>query len=284
MMSSGANSGVSPAANPTAPAPGPVGRLLRQWRGLRGLSQLDLALDANTSARHLSFVETGRARPSREMVQRFAEALDMPLRERNALLVAAGFAALYRETPLDDDVMALARRALEFILKAHEPFPALVMSRTWDLVAANQAAGRLMAWLGAGNVPGNTPPNVLRLLLHPDGLRPYIADWEAAAASLIARVRREDEPSGDETMAKLLDEVLRYPGVPRKWRAPDFDAEVLPLLPLTFEKDGVRSSWFTTIATFGTPQDVTLQELRIESFFPADEETEAAARALADAN
>ncbi len=270
----------APAPNPAATSP--VGGILKQWRGLRGLSQLELAHDANTSARHLSFVETGRARPSREMVQRFAEALDMPLRERNALLLAAGFAAVYRERPLDDDAMAQARRALEFILKAHEPFPALVMSRTWDLLAANQAAGRLMAWLGAGNAPVGTPPNVLRLLLHPDGLRPYIADWESAAASLIARARREDGPAGDETMARLLDEVLQYPGIPRKWRAPDFDAEVLPLLPLTFEKDGVRSSWFTTIATFGTPQDITLQELRIESFFPADEETEAAARAQAE--
>lgn len=269
-----------PAANP-APAPSPVGSIMRQWRGLRGLSQLDLAHDANTSARHLSFVETGRARPSREMVQRIAEALDMPLRERNALLVAAGFAAVYRERPLDDDAMVQARRALELILKSHEPFPALVMSRTWDLVAANQAAGRLMAWLGAGNAPVGTPPNVLRLLLHPDGLRPFIVDWETAAASLISRARREDGPARDEAMASLLDEVLGYPGVPRKWSAPDFDAEVPPLLPLTFEKDGVRSSWFTTIATFGTPQDITLQELRIESFFPADEETETAARALA---
>ena len=270
--------------NSPATAPSPVGRVLKQWRGIRGLSQLDLALDANTSARHLSFIETGRSRPSREMVQRIAEALDMPLRERNALLSAAGFAAAYRETPLDDEAMTQARRALEFLLKAHEPFPAVVMSRTWDLVAANQAAGRLMAWLGAENVPDNTPPNVLRLLLHPDGLRPYIANWEFAAASLIARARREDEPTGDDKMAKLLDEVLRYPGIPKKWRAPDFDAEVLPLLPLIFEKDGVRSSWFTTIATFGTPQDITLQELRIESFFPADEETESAARALAEAN
>ncbi|MCH8111716.1 MAG: helix-turn-helix transcriptional regulator [Proteobacteria bacterium] len=266
----------SPAANP---APSPVGSILKQWRGLRGLSQIDLAHNANTSARHLSFVETGRTRPSREMVQRFAEALDMPLRERNALLTAAGFAAVYRERPLDDDAMAQARRALELILKSHEPFPALVMSRTWDLLVANQAAGRLMAWLGAGNAPAGTPPNVLRLLLHPDGLRPFIVDWETAAASLISRARREEGPAGDGTMANLLDEVLRYPGVPHKWRAPDFDAEVLPLLPLTFEKDGVRSSWFTTIATFGTPQDITLQELRIESFFPADEETEAAARA-----
>lgn len=273
---------VNTARAPNPAATSPVGGILKQWRGLRGLSQLELAHDANTSARHLSFVETGRARPSREMVQRFAEALDMPLRERNALLLAAGFAAVYRERPLDDDAMVQARRALEFILKAHEPFPALVMSRTWDLLAANQAAGRLMAWLGAGNAPVGTPPNVLRLLLHPDGLRPYIADWESAAASLIARARREDGPAGDETMARLLDEVLQYPGIPRKWRAPDFDAEVLPLLPLTFEKDGVRSSWFTTIATFGTPQDITLQELRIESFFPADEETEAAARAQAE--
>lgn len=270
----------TPASNPAAPSP--VGSILRQWRGLRGLSQLDLAHDANTSARHLSFVETGRARPSREMVQRIAEALDMPLRDRNTLLSAAGFAAIYRETPLDDDALEHAQHALQFILKAHEPFPAVVMSRTWDLVAANGAAGRLMAWLGAGSAPAGTPPNVLRLLLHPDALRPYIADWEVAAATLIARARRENGPARDEVMTKLLDEVLQYPGVPDKWRAPDFDAEVLPLVPLTFEKDGVRSSWFTTIATFGTPQDITLQELRIESFFPADEETEAAARALAE--
>ena len=154
----------SPAADPS-----PVGRLLRQWRGLRGVSQLDLAHEANTSARHLSFVETGRARPSREMVQRLAEALDMPLRERNTLLTAAGFAAIYRETPLDDDAMEQARRALEFILKAHEPYPALVMTRTWDMVAANAAAGRLMEMLGAAGAHLGTPPNILRLLLHPEG-------------------------------------------------------------------------------------------------------------------
>ncbi len=267
-----------------AVAPSPVGRLLRQWRGLRGISQLDLAHEANTSARHLSFVETGRARPSREMVQRLAEALDVPLRERNALLAAAGFAAIYRETPLDDDTMEQVRRALEFILKAHEPYPALVMTRTWDMVAANAAAGRLMAMFGATGAPLGTPPNVLRLLLHPEGLRPYIADWEAAAASLIARARREGVFAGDETMTQLLEEVLSYPGVPRAWRAPDFDAAVAPLIPLTFEKDGARFSWFTTIATFGTPQDITLQELRIETFFPADEATEAAAKAMADEN
>ena len=261
----------------------PVGRIFRRWRARRGFSQLDLALAAATSARHLSFVETGRAGASRDLVLRLCEALELPLRERNGALLAAGYAPLYRETPLEDRAMAQVNRALDHMLSHHEPYPALVMNSYWDILRANPAAGRLMAFLldPPATAPAE-PPNVLRLLFHPDLLRPWIEDWETAAQVLIARAQREG-PNGapDERMAALIAEVLAYPGVPGHAVAP-IDEDPPPVLALSFVKNGVRSSWFTTIATFGTAQDITLQDLRIESFFPADDETEAFARALAD--
>lgn len=254
----------------------PFGAALKRWRAARGVSQLSLALDAGISSRHLSFVETGRSEPSRPMVLRLAEALDLPLRERNSLLQAAGYAPLYRARTLDDADMAQVRRAIDIVLTGHEPFPALVIDRWFNLVAANAATGRVMALLGLALEP---PLNLLRLILHPDQLRPYIVNWEEVAWPIVLRAKREFETFGaNEEATRLLDEILSYPGVPKEWHAPAFDGEAPPFLAMTFEKDGVQLSWFSTISTFGTAQDVTLQELHIENLYPADPETERFAR------
>jgi len=262
-----------------AKAPPPLGVLLRDYRGRAGLSQLDLALAAETSARHLSFVETGRAKPSPALLARLGEAMDLPLRERNALLLAAGFAPRFPERALDSDDLAVVRNALDHLLKAHEPYPALVLNGHWDLYMANAPAGALMANLGLDAVPGEGPPNLLRLLLHPDGLRRSMVDWEDAARVMMRRARNEELHRPSEVRRRLIEEVAGYPGVPADLGEPLPGEDPMPVLTVTFERDGMRSSWFTMVTTFGTPQDVTLQELSIESFFPADAETEAAVRA-----
>jgi transcriptional regulator with XRE-family HTH domain len=254
---------------------GQVGTLLRHWRAARRVSQLDLALDADVSSRHLSFVETGRSQPSREMVLRLAEALQVPLRERNSLLLAAGYAPVYRETDLGAPEMREARQAVEFILAQQEPYPAVVVDRHWNLLLANQATHRFLALFLPGPPAG--PPNAMRLMFDPQGLRPFVENWEDVAAHLIERVHRDaaGAPPNAPTRA-LLEELLAYPGVPTRWRTPQMDRAPSPLLSIAYRKDDLRLSVFSTITTFGTPQDVTLQELRIECFFPADETTRAA--------
>jgi transcriptional regulator with XRE-family HTH domain len=263
-----------PAAAEGAPV-GQVGTLLRHWRAARRVSQLDLALDADVSSRHLSFVETGRSQPSREMVLRLAEALQVPLRERNALLLAAGFAPVYRETDLGAPELREARQAVEFILAQQEPYPAVVVDRHWNLLMANQATQRFLGLFLPSPPAG--PPNAMRLMFDPRGLRPFVENWEDVAAHLIERVHRDaaGAPPDGETRA-LLEELLAYPGVPARWRTPQMDRAPAPFLSIAYRKDGLRLSVFSTITTFGTPQDVTLQELRIECFFPADESTRAA--------
>lgn len=254
------------------------GTTLRRWRRSRGMSQLDLALTAQTSSRHLSFLENDRASPSRTMVLRLAEALDVPLRERNALLTSAGFAAMFRETPLDAAAMREVRRALSLMLDKQEPYPALVIDRGWQVVMTNTACARLMSLLDLG--PGGQPLNLLRLMMHPAGLRSAIEDWEAGARMLLLQVRRELGAANDPVLASLLEEVLAYPGVASlEDQAPD--SRAMPVLPLILSQSGLRLSWFTTITTFGTPQDITLQELRVEMFYPADEATDRFARDLA---
>ena len=261
----------------TPPAPS-FGAALREWRRARGMSQLDLALSARSSARHLSFLENDRSRPSRAMVLRLAEALDVPLRERNALLAAAGFAAMFRETPLEAAEMGEIRRALSLMLDKQEPYPALVIDRGWRVVMINTACTRLMSLLDLE--AGGQPLNLLRLMLHPAGLRTAIEDWEPGARMLLLQARRELAAGNDAVLASLLEEVQGYPGVAAlEERAPD--ARATPVLPLTLSRGGLRLSWFTTIATFGTPQDVTMQELRVEMFYPADESTDRFARDLA---
>jgi transcriptional regulator with XRE-family HTH domain len=247
------------------------------------MSQLGLALEAEISTRHLSFLETGRTQPSREMVLLLARALDVPPRGRNDLLAAAGYAPVYRETALDAPQMADVKRALDFTLRQQEPFPALVVDGHWNLLMSNQGAQRLMARFvsaeGVAAVPG--PPNAMRLFYHPRGMRPYIVNWEATAASLIQWLHRDAATGlgGLETRA-LLDELLSYPDVPRQWRTLDLDASTTPFLPIEFRRDDLALRYFTTLTTLGTPHDITAQELRIEAFFPADEATEAATRRL----
>ena len=252
----------------------PLGALLRHWRRARHVSQHDLALKADTSARHVSFVETGRARPSRDMVTRLAEALEIPLRERNALLVAAGYAPLYRETGLTAPEMEAARRAVEFILRQQEPYPAIVVSRRWELLMANKAAAALFQRL-LGGMPRES--NMLRLVLRPDLVRPFVSNWEEVAAHMVQRLRQEMAWSPhDDAGHALLAEVLSYPGVPTRWQTHEVGSIALPMLTVDFRKGDLTLRFFTTYTTFGTPLDLTLSELRIESFFPADEPTAAA--------
>ncbi len=257
------------------------GHALRHWRQVRGKSQLDLALDAEVSPRHVSFIETGRSRPSRQMIHALATALDVPLRERNTLFTAAGYAPLYGESDLDAPELRPARRALDLLLTRHEPYPAIVMNRRWDVLLRNRGAERFFDRLAPG--PGPTPeepPNVLRMMLHPQGLRPLVANWEEAAGALVQRVHREaiGGVPGAEA-ARVLAEVLAYPGVPASWRQPNLSAPLAPLVPIVFARGGRSWRFFSTVTTLGTPQDVTLQELRLECFFPADEATERAAAA-----
>lgn len=249
-----------------------IGSLLQQWRRARQLSQLALAAEAGISSRHLCFVETGRAKPSREMVLLLAETLDVPLRERNTLLNAAGFAPEYAESPLDSPALDTVRKALDAMLEKHEPFPAVVMNRHWDIVQANRAAAKLFAFLLEGQ-PLRDSNNVLRLMFHPDGLKPYVIEWPTVAESLLWRVRREALGGiKDEIAERLLREILAYPGVPSVWsrKAGQIAPTSLPIIPVGFRRAGVEHHFFSAVTTLGTPQDVTAQEVRIECFFPVD--------------
>ncbi len=248
-----------------------VGRLLRQWRRRRGLSQLALATGADVSARHLSFVETGRARPSRGLLLRLAEHLDVPLRDRNALLLAAGLAPAYPQRRLGDPPMAAVADAVARILAAYEPFPALVVDRRWELVDANDA----VALLTVGVAPAllEPPCNVLRLCLHPDGLAPRILTLGSWRAHLLARLRHQIAATGDPHLAGLLDELRAYPA-PRAEPAP---AHAAPVVPIRLRSvDGAELAFLSTTTLFGTPGDVTVEELAIEAFLPADDATAAA--------
>jgi transcriptional regulator with XRE-family HTH domain len=260
-----------------------VGRLIQHWRSVRRKSQLTLSLEAGVSARHLGFLELGRSQPSREMVLLLADALDVPLRERNTLLVAAGYAPLYRETGLTAPELGHARKALQLILDHHEPFPAVVMDPHWNLVQTNHGAERFFARLLPPSSDGR-PPNVVRLMFDPQGLRPFVANWEEAAGALLRRVHREALGGvPDDETARLLEEVLSFPDVPRRWHTPEsLGVTPPPLVAIRFRKDDLAMDYFSTVTTLGTPQDITLQEMRIECFFPANAETEAAAHALAD--
>ena len=268
--------------NGTAVEPGGVGPLLRRWREARHLSQLDLALDAEVSARHISFLETGRAEPSREMLLTLSNVLDVPLRERNFLLLAAGYAPIYGETSMDDPRMTQVRAAVEVILKSNEPRSALAHDRHWNVVMANAAFVQfLTVTMGkepAGLLPlsVSTPPrlNVLHLLFDPDGLRKVIVNWEAIAKSLLNEAYRRLAWARDETLRKLIAEILSYPGVPARWGEPDLEAPHELILPMELNLDGKIAQMFSTVTTVATPHDVTLQELHVEVFYPADAETE----------
>jgi len=243
------------------------------------MSQLALAMEAEVSPRHLSFVETGRGHPSREMVLLLAGALDVPPRARNDLLAAAGYAPVYRESGLDAPEMAQFRRALDFILRQQEPYPAIALDRHWNILLANEGAGRLMGLL-LDPAAAALGPNALRLVYHPQGLRPCIVNWEATAAAFIQWLHRDLLRSADAEIRGLLDELLAYPDVPRNWRTIDLDAPTAPFLAIEMQKGDTHLRFFTTLTTLGTPYDITLHELRIESFFPADDATDAALRRL----
>jgi transcriptional regulator with XRE-family HTH domain len=228
-----------------------------------------------TTQRHLSFIESGRSQPSRAMVLRLARELDVPLRERNQILLAAGYAPLYRETGLASEEATRVRAAVERILAAHEPYPAVVMDRHWDVLMTNTAAEAFFGWL-VGDPEAEEPANVIRLMFDPGGLRRYVQNWDEVAEALIQRVHREAVGGfPDAETVALLEQALGYPGVPSEWRSPDFRAPSLPVVPVEFEKDGLALSYFSTVTTLGTPQDAMLQEIRIESFFPVDEATAA---------
>jgi transcriptional regulator with XRE-family HTH domain len=258
-------------------SPPPVGTLLKTWRQRRRLSQLDLALDAEISTRHLSFMETGRSLPSREMVLRLADRLDMPLRERNALLMAAGYAPLYSEHKLDDPALAAARKAMELVLAGHEPYPALAVDRHWHLVAANKAVAPLLA--GADAQLLQAPCNVLRLSLHPQGLAPRIANLPEWRAHLFERLRRQIAVSGDSFLIELLQELQSYPA-PEGGSAAHGGEFGSVVVPFQLRTPAGTLSFISTTTVFGTPVDVTLSELALESFFPADAATAEALREL----
>jgi len=259
------------AAHPHAIAP--VGAQLREWRQRRRLSQLDLAGDAEVSTRHLSFVETGRARPSEQMVLHLAEQLDVPLRDRNQMLLAAGFAPAYAERAIDAPEMTPVREALDRILKGHEPYPAVVVDRWWNLVDAS--SGTALLTDGVAPTLLKPPANVLRATLHPDGLAPRILNLGQWRGHLLARLRQQVEVTADPELTALLDELVAYPG-PDAGRRPEPAPSLV--VPLRIRHgDGVLA-FVSTVTTFGTPLDVTVSELVIESFFPADEATAAALR------
>jgi transcriptional regulator with XRE-family HTH domain len=254
----------------TAIHPSTFGAQLREWRQRRRMSQLDLALEAEISARHLSFVETGKSRPSREMVLRLAERLDLPLRERNVLLSAAGFAPVFPERKLDDPAMQGARRAVDLVLKGHEPYPALAIDRHWTMLAANDAVARLLGGIAPALL--EPPVNVLRLSLHPDGLSQRIMNLPQWRAHLLERLRRQIETTAAPALVGLLKELEGYPAprLPAPAARQDF-ADVI--VPLQLKAGEAILSFISTTTVFGTPQDITLSELALESFFPADAAT-----------
>lgn len=266
---------------PPPPVPvAPVGALLREWRAAQRLSQLDLALEAGVSARHLSCVETGKAQPSRDLVARLADALEMPLRERNALLTAAGYAPIYPETALGTPQLAQVRRAIEVILAQQEPYPAFLLDRHWDVLMANGAAARVSSFVLGGRASAHR--NMLRQIFDPDDLRAAIVNWEEVAGDLIRHLHDAVAAAPtDGTARALLDEILAYPGVPARWRTRELDTAPSPLLTTVFRQAGQELAFFSTITTFATPRDITLDELRIECCFPVDDATAELCRSLA---
>lgn len=258
-----------------------AGDHVREWRVRRRLSQLDFALDAGISQKHLSFIETGRAQPSREMLLRLAEVLGIPLRERNLLLLAGGYAPVFAERRLDDPALAPARAAVDLILKGHEPYPAVAVDRLWRLVAHNRAVPGLLS-LAADSKLLEPPVNVLKLSLAPGGLAPYIVNFGEWRTHILERLRRQVELTADPSLVALMQELAALP-------APEAGGETKPrdyagvLVPLELNTPIGRLALFSTVTVFGTPVDVTLSELALEAFYPADEATAALLRRMAEA-
>ncbi|MER7492844.1 helix-turn-helix transcriptional regulator [Streptomyces pharetrae] len=259
-----------------------VGLLLRDWRQRRKLSQLDLALKADTSTRHLSCVETGRARPSREMVLRLAEHLDVPLRDRNGLLLAAGYAPAYRETPLGSDRMTMVRSALKTMLAGHDPYPAAAIDRIWNVVDCNRAMSVLLDLVPPHLT--DSVANVMRLILHPDGLASQCLNFADVRAHALGRLLHQVNATGHSDLRELYDEVSAYPAPPNLDAASGSVDPMGIVVPLRVRTPHGEMSFFSMIATFGAPADVTLSELAVEAFFPMDEETDGLLRHLATAS
>jgi transcriptional regulator with XRE-family HTH domain len=258
------------------------GALLRRWRQIQGLSQLDLAMSADSSARHISFIETGRSKPSSEMVLRLCSAMGLSLRDRNRMLTEAGYRAAYTENALDGDDMEYVRRAMDMTLTNHDPYPALVMNRCFDILMINQSGAKMLQVLGLDDGPETGPPNILRMMLHPDGFRNIISNWEAASQHLVQRAHRQVRKidGGEDPLYGLLDEVLSYPGIPTEWASEDPSQTALPVLPVEMVLGGQKISWISTIASFGTPQDVTAEEVMIECMYPADQNSDSFYKAI----
>jgi transcriptional regulator with XRE-family HTH domain len=256
------------------------GTLLRHWRGARRMSQLRLANEAGISARHLSFLETGRARPSHEMVQLLAGMLDVPLSERNALLVGAGYAPVYGERPLTAPELAHVRRALEYTLRQQEPYPAFVLNAYHDIVMRNDASRRIFE-LFRGPMPEHITINGFRTVFDPCGLRPFIANWDEIAECLMQGLQREIAETGNGALVALRDEVLAYPDVPTRFAALNALDAATPVVNLHLRKGDLSLRFFSAISFIGRARDITLQDLRVECFFPADDATEQFARRLA---
>jgi transcriptional regulator with XRE-family HTH domain len=260
-----------------APASPELGAMLRYWRDLRGRSQLELSSDTGVSQRHISFIESGRSSPGRQTLMDIAQALDVPLRERNALLLAAGYAPVYSEAPWDASEMQGVTRALERMLRQHEPFPAVVMDRYWNVLVSNEAAPRFFnCFIDMKKRTG--PRNMLHLMFDPGGMRPHVADWDQVAPTLIHRITRESVGHfTDSKTQELIAALLSYPGTKAEWNTPRVvpTTSTLPVIPLGFIHDSATLRYFSMVTTVGTPQTIAAQELRIECLFPVDESTEA---------
>jgi transcriptional regulator with XRE-family HTH domain len=250
----------------------PFGILLREWRSMRRTSQMDLAFEAGVSARYLSCIESGKARPSREMVSALADALEMPLRERNALMLAAGFTPCYSETPLLKPEFERMRQAIDFILEHQEPYPAFVINRRWDVVQANAAVVRVNRFLMRGRALRHS--NLLHQVFDPEDFRPVVVNWPEVAGRFIGLLHGDIAAAPfDPGPRQLLNELLAYPDVPTHWRRRDLESEPTPILNLVFRSEEGELRFFETITTFAGPKDVTLDELRIECSFPVDDKT-----------
>ncbi|HET9038335.1 MAG TPA: helix-turn-helix transcriptional regulator [Myxococcaceae bacterium] len=258
----------------TRRAPALFPALLRHWRTRRGMSQLDLALAAEVSARHVSFLETGRSRPSREMILRLSSTLDVPLREQNAMFRAAGLEEVFPDPAPDAPFPPAVERAIDRMMAQHEPFPLVVFDRKYDIVRLNGGASRLLPIFVADSGALEPPVNAMALLFDPRGARPFIEDWPQAARSMLARLHREVLASGgDAELGALLHRILELPDVPASWKQPDFGIPSEPTLTVRLRRDDTRVAFLTTVTTFSAPQNVALEELHLESWFPLDDQT-----------
>jgi transcriptional regulator with XRE-family HTH domain len=271
----------APDQNSQEIATGHFSSLLKHWRNVRRLTQIELAGDANVSARHLCFLETGRSQPSREMVQLLGSALDLPLEERNALHVAAGFVPPYGDKGLAADNLQPVRQALDFILRQQEPYPGIVIDGRWDVRIRNQASARLLkTFRDAYEMESEIADNAMHVVFHPKGLRQFMVNWDEFAGQMIQILHR-DVAQGSRAAAQLLDEIMAYPGLSAEWRLPRHSSASSPVMTMQLAKGDFRLAFFSTFATLAMPTDAALQQIKIECFFPADSATAEKAHQLA---